>query len=79
MFWEEVVKKYGEEVAKKMSESKFLQGITCTVEFKDRRDQIATYNDVLSGDAAIDIPEDDIRLAYQDVILKEHVPDILWD
>jgi hypothetical protein len=51
MKWEEVIKVYGEEMAKKMSKSKMLRGITIT----------------MTDDGKPDIPESDIRLAYKDV------------
>lgn len=79
MFWSEVVEKYGEDTADRMSKSMYLTGNTCTIEFKDRRDADARYEDLLSGEADIDIPECDIELAYRDVILKEKINSMLWD
>jgi hypothetical protein len=51
MIWQEVINEYGKEMAKKMSKSKMLRGITMTI--------------LPSGE--MDIPESDIRLAYKDV------------
>ena len=52
MIWEEVEKKYGKEIADKMSKSKYLRGITIELTKEDK----------------VDIPEGDIRLAYKDVM-----------
>ena len=52
MIWSEVEKKYGKELATKMSKSKYLQGITIE----------------LTEEGKVDIPEGDIVLAYKDVM-----------
>ena len=52
MLWEEVIKKYGKETAKKMSKSQYLRGITLS----------------FTEDGKTDFPETDIRLAYKDVM-----------
>jgi len=51
MIWGEVVKKFGVKTAKKMEKSKYLQGITVSINEKEEAD----------------IPERDIILAYKDV------------
>lgn len=55
MIWEQVIKKYGKTIAKKMSKSKYLTGITIT----------------MTDDGKPDIPESDIRLAFKDIIGKK--------
>ena len=52
MIWEDVEKKYGKELADKMSKSKYLKGITVE----------------LTKEGKVDIPEGDIVLAYKDVM-----------
>ena len=54
MIWEEVIKKYGKELADKMSKSKYLQEITVE----------------LTEEGKVDIPESDIMLAYKDIVGK---------
>jgi hypothetical protein len=55
MLWQEVIDKYGKEMAKKMSKSKMLRGITMT----------------MTADGKPDIPESDIYLAWKDVTGKK--------
>ena len=54
MIWEEVEKKYGKELANKISKSKYLQGITVE----------------LTKNGEVDIPEGDIVLAHKDIMGK---------
>ena len=54
MMWSEVEKKYGKELAKKMSKSRYLKGNTVTIR----------------PDGKFDIPERDIDLAWRDVTGK---------
>ena len=54
MIWSEVVKEYGEELAEKMKNSQYLRGITCEI----------------TDDGEVDIPAQDIYLAYKDVTGK---------
>ena len=54
MIWEEVGKKYGKEIADKMSKSKYLRGITVE----------------LTEDGKVDISEGDIAIAYKDITNK---------
>lgn len=55
MLWEEVISKYGKEMADKMKKSQFLIGNTVTI----------------TDDGELDIPEKDIELAYKDVTGKK--------
>ncbi len=56
--WDEVEKKYGKELADKMSKSEWLCGITVT----------------MLPDGRADIPESDIENAYLDTIGKKVSP-----
>lgn len=51
MIWKEVIKKYGKEIADKMKQSIYLQGITVSI----------------TKDGDIDYPESDIELAFKDI------------
>lgn len=76
MLWKNIIEKYGEEMAQKISASKYMQGIT--VEFVKKDGTPASYEDVEKGDCDIDIPERDVELAYQDVMGKK-IPTECWD
>ena len=58
MIWKEVEKKYGKEMADKMSKSLFLTGITISI----------------NKDGETNIPETDIIRAYKDVTGKKIHP-----
>lgn len=58
MIWEEVIIKYGKEMAYKIKASPFLRG--CTVSLRE--------------DGKVDIPASDIEIAYKEIIGKKIYP-----
>lgn len=63
MILKQALKKYGEENLKKMSKSRYLQGITVR----------------LNDKGEIDVPTRDYEIAYRDVIQKKKIQAGEWD